>query len=155
VNGRDIFGKMGFEMKVVLLIWHSRQTRHNQRSPSSPNFVSSFVIDRPICDLSSIGISIDFARLDDADDLDGLFRPSGSQGGPIARVPLFHFLRQTFRPIFLSSTPGMLTFPSVEAMMIVFPEEDGPNSLERSILIVRIFPSTVISTFFIVPSPLP
>jgi hypothetical protein len=48
----------------------------------------------------------------------------------------------------------MLTFPSVEAMMIVFPEEDGPNSLERSTLIVRIFPSTVISTFFMVPSPL-
>jgi hypothetical protein len=38
--------------------------------------------------------------------------------------------------------------------MIVFPEEDGPNSLERSTLIVRIFPSTVISTFFMVPSPL-
>jgi len=28
----------------------------------------------------------------------------------------------------------MLTFPSVEAMMVVFPEEDGPNSLEESIL---------------------
>jgi hypothetical protein len=39
-------------------------------------------------------------------------------------------------------------------MMIVLPEEDGPNSLERSTLIVRIFPSTVISTFFMVPSPL-
>ena len=48
----------------------------------------------------------------------------------------------------------MLTFPSVEAMMVVFPEEDGPNSLERSTLIVRIFPSTVISTFFMVTSPL-
>jgi hypothetical protein len=38
--------------------------------------------------------------------------------------------------------------------MIVFPEEDGPNSLERSTLIVSIFPSTVISTFFMVASPL-
>ena len=47
-----------------------------------------------------------------------------------------------------------VTFPSVEAMMIVLPEEDGPNSLERSTLIVRMVPSTVISTFFMVTSPL-
>jgi hypothetical protein len=25
VNGRDFFGKMGFEIKVALWIWHSRQ----------------------------------------------------------------------------------------------------------------------------------
>jgi hypothetical protein len=49
----------------------------------------------------------------------------------------------------------MLTFPSVEAMMIVLPEEDGPNSFERSTLTVRIVPSTLISTFFMVPPPWP
>jgi hypothetical protein len=42
----------------------------------------------------------------------------------------------------------MVTFPSVEAMMIVFPEAEGPNSLDRSTLIVNIVPSTIISTFF-------
>jgi hypothetical protein len=42
----------------------------------------------------------------------------------------------------------MVTFPSVEAMMIVFPEAEGPNSLDRSTLIVNVVPSTVISTFF-------
>jgi hypothetical protein len=30
-----------------------------------------------------------------------------------------------------------------------FPEDEGPKSLDRSILIVRTVPSTVISTFFI------
>jgi hypothetical protein len=59
-----------------------------------------------------------------------------------------HFLRYTFSPTF-SSRFGMVTFPSVEAMMIVFPDADGPNSFERSTLIVSIVPSTVISTFFI------
>jgi len=39
--------------------------------------------------------------------------------------------------------------PSVEAMMVVLPEADGPNSFVRSTLIVRMFPDTVISTFFI------
>jgi len=39
--------------------------------------------------------------------------------------------------------------PSVEAMMMVLPDADGPNSFDRSTLIVRIFPATVISTFFI------
>jgi len=34
-------------------------------------------------------------------------------------------------------------------MMVVLPEADGPNSFVRSILIVRMFPDTVISTFFI------
>jgi hypothetical protein len=47
----------------------------------------------------------------------------------------------------------MLTFPSVDAIMIVFPEEEGPNSLERSTLMVRKVPSTLISTFFM-ESPL-
>jgi hypothetical protein len=37
--------------------------------------------------------------------------------------------------------------------MIVFPEVDGPNSLERSTLTVRTVPSTLISTFFTVPRP--
>jgi hypothetical protein len=32
----------------------------------------------------------------------------------------------------------------VEAMMIVFPDEDGPNSFDRSTVIVSRFPSTVI-----------
>ena len=42
----------------------------------------------------------------------------------------------------------MVTFPSVEAMIIVLPVEDGPNSFDRSTRIVSTVPSTVISTFF-------
>ena len=62
-----------------------------------------------------------------------------------------HFFRYTFSPTF-SSRFGIATFPSVEAMMMVFPEADGPNSFERSTLIVNIVPSTFISTFFIIHS---
>src|SRR5437870_9490749 len=47
----------------------------------------------------------------------------------------------------------MDTLRSVEAMMMVLPEEDGPNSFVRSTLIVRMFPSTAIWTFFIRVSP--
>ena len=57
------------------------------------------------------------------------------------------FLRYTFSPTF-SSRSVTDTFPSVLAMMIVLPEDEGPNSLLRSTLIVRMFPSTVMSTFF-------
>jgi len=32
--------------------------------------------------------------------------------------------------------------------MIVFPEAEGPNSLDRFTVIVNVVPSTVISTFF-------
>mgnify|MGYP001611776237 CR=1 FL=1 len=60
-----------------------------------------------------------------------------------------HFFRYTFNPTF-SSRFGMVTFPSVEAIMIVFPDAEGPNSLDRSTLIVNIVPSTVISTFFMI-----
>ena len=60
-----------------------------------------------------------------------------------------HFFRYTFSPTF-SSRFGMVTFPSVEAMMIVFPDAEGPNSLDRSTLIVNIVPATVISTFFMI-----
>ena len=60
------------------------------------------------------------------------------------------FLRYTFSPTF-SSRSATETFPSVLAMMIVLPEDDGPNSLLRSTLIVRMFPSTVMSTFFKLP----
>lgn len=38
--------------------------------------------------------------------------------------------------------------PSVEAMVIVFPDSDGPNSFERSTVMVSLCPSTVICTFF-------
>ena len=38
--------------------------------------------------------------------------------------------------------------------MMVFPEADGPNVFERSTLIVRMLPSTVISTFFMMSSPI-
>jgi len=58
-----------------------------------------------------------------------------------------HFFLYTFSPTF-SSRFGMVTFPSVEAMIVVFPEAEGPNSLDRSTLIVNVVPSTVISTFF-------
>ena len=61
------------------------------------------------------------------------------------------FLRYTFSPTF-SSRSATETFPSVLAMMIVLPEVDGPNSLVKSTLIVRIFPSTDMSTFFKRPS---
>ena len=50
-------------------------------------------------------------------------------------------------------TPGILAFPSIEVMIIVLPEEDGPNSLERSPPMIRTSPQTVISTIFIVVSP--
>jgi hypothetical protein len=58
-----------------------------------------------------------------------------------------YFFRYTFSPTF-SSRLGIVTFPSVEAMMIVLPEDEGPNSLDKSTLMVSVFPSTVISTFF-------
>ena len=61
-----------------------------------------------------------------------------------------YFLRYTFRPIF-SFRLGMVTLPYVEAMMMVLPEADGPNSLERSTVIVSIVPSTRSSTFFTLP----
>lgn len=60
-----------------------------------------------------------------------------------------YFFRYTLSPIF-SCRFGMVTFPSVEAMIIVLPVEEGPNSFERSTLIVNIDPSTLISTFFII-----
>src|SRR5215510_5820549 len=59
-----------------------------------------------------------------------------------------HFLRYTLRPTF-SSRLGTATLPSVEAMMMVFPDEDGPNSFDRSTVMVRILPNMDISTFFI------
>jgi hypothetical protein len=72
----------------------------------------------------------------------------GASAAPSPHIPRpGYFFRYTFRPTF-SSRFGMVTFPSVEAMMIVFPEAEGPNSLDRSILIVNVVPSTVISTFF-------
>ncbi len=37
--------------------------------------------------------------------------------------------------------------------MVVFPEEDGPKSFERSIVMVSIVPSRLISTFFILGAP--
>lgn len=36
--------------------------------------------------------------------------------------------------------------------MMVFPDAEGPNSFDRSTLIVRIVPSTLMSTFFTQPS---
>lgn len=58
-----------------------------------------------------------------------------------------YFFLYTLSPTF-SCRFGTVTFPSVEAMIIVLPVEDGPNSFERSTLIVNIDPSTLISTFF-------
>jgi len=46
-----------------------------------------------------------------------------------------HFFRYTFTPIFTSSLPGTDTFPSVEAIVIDFPDFDSPNSFERSTVI--------------------
>lgn len=60
-----------------------------------------------------------------------------------------YFFRYTLIPTF-SCRFGMVTFPSVEAMMIVLPVEEGPNSFERSTLIVNTDPSTLISTFFMI-----
>src|SRR5207249_12158713 len=57
-----------------------------------------------------------------------------------------------FNPTF-SSRSGTETLPSVEAMMMVLPEEDGTTSFDKSTLIVRMFPSPVICTFFIRRSP--
>ena len=58
-----------------------------------------------------------------------------------------YFFRYTLSPTF-SWRFGTVTFPSVEAMMIVLPVEEGPNSFERSTLIVNTDPSMLISTFF-------
>jgi len=44
----------------------------------------------------------------------------------------------------------MATFPSVDAMIMVFPYDDGPNSFVRSTIMVRMLPSTFISAFFMV-----
>jgi hypothetical protein len=63
---------------------------------------------------------------------------------------MIHFFRQTFNSIF-SSRSGTEMLPSVEAMMIVVPEEDGPNSFETSTWIARV--SSIIWTFFIRSSP--
>lgn len=46
------------------------------------------------------------------------------------------------------SDPGTSTLPSVLAMIVVLPEDDGPNSFVRSTRIVRTVPSTRMSTFF-------
>ena len=62
-------------------------------------------------------------------------------------LALHGFLRYTFNPTF-SSRSVTDTLPSVLAMMIVLPEAEGPNSLLRSTLIVRMFPSTFLSAFF-------
>ena len=51
--------------------------------------------------------------------------------------------------LFLFSSSGTDTLPIVEAITIVFWLLDGPCSLDRSTLIVRMSPSTDISTFFI------
>ena len=40
-------------------------------------------------------------------------------------------------------------------MIVVLPDEDGPNSFERSTRMIRMFPSIFISTFFIHDSPGP
>src|SRR5659263_568205 len=60
-----------------------------------------------------------------------------------------HFFLYTFSPILTASFPGMDWLPSLEAMMIVFPDVDGPKSFVRSTFIVKMFSSIVISTFFI------
>jgi hypothetical protein len=60
-----------------------------------------------------------------------------------------YFFRYTLSPTF-SCRFGIVTFPSVEAMMTVLPVEEGPNSFERSTLIVNTDPSMLISTFFMI-----
>src|SRR5215510_12987126 len=51
------------------------------------------------------------------------------KGKPCTSITCSHFLRYTFSPTF-SSRFGIVTFPSVEAIMVVFPEAEGPNSLD-------------------------
>ena len=82
----------------------------------------------------------------------GANKPAVHHPHPRERINKGHdFLRYTFSPTF-SSLSATETFPSVLAMMIVLPEVDGPNSLVKSTLIVRMFPSTDMSTFFKRPS---
>jgi hypothetical protein len=57
---------------------------------------------------------------------------------------------ETFGPIFTSFSPSIGTFPSVLAMFTAFPLEDSQNSFDRSTLMVRMLPSTLISTFFMI-----
>lgn len=54
-----------------------------------------------------------------------------------------------FRPS-VAFVPGTVWFPSVDAMMIVFPDELGPKSFERSTVMVRMFFATLMDTFFMV-----
>ena len=57
-----------------------------------------------------------------------------------------------FNPSF-SSLPGIDTFPSVVAMIVVFPEEEGPNSFDKSTVMVSTVPVSDSSTFFMIDSP--
>lgn len=72
----------------------------------------------------------------------------------LAHPVLFHFLRYTLRPT-TSLRPASGKFPSVDAIMIVLPEDDGPKSLVRSTVIVKMFPLTDNSTFFMDASESP
>ena len=65
----------------------------------------------------------------------GITRNAPGQGEP-------YFFRYTFTPTF-SSRSGTATFPSVDATMMVLPDEEGPNSFDKSTLMIRMFPSTV------------
>jgi hypothetical protein len=49
----------------------------------------------------------------------------------------------------LASVPGMEMFPAVVAIIVVLPDFDGPRFLLKSTLIVKTFPATCISIFFI------
>src|SRR5919201_982027 len=59
-----------------------------------------------------------------------------------------------FSPTF-SSRSGIDTLPSVDAMIVVLPDADGPTSFDKSTRMVRMLPSTFISTFFMQVSPDP
>lgn len=50
----------------------------------------------------------------------------------------------------MSSLSGSETLPSVEAMVIDFPDFDSPRRFDKSTTIVRVSPSTFKSRFFIV-----
>jgi hypothetical protein len=48
----------------------------------------------------------------------------------------------------MSSVSGMVTLPSVEAMITLLPEDDLPKSFEISTVIVNTLPVTFMSQFF-------
>ena len=87
--------------------------------------------------------------------LEHAFHPSLKNSGAIFEPhgSYYGFALYTFKPILTASFPGTDLLPSEDAMTMDFPDVEGPNSFERSTLMVKILPSINISTFFMISRP--